>query len=308
MTDRVKKLLKDFKSTYGSLYGKNFLLEINLSSSPVKVIVMTDKLAVQFRASLGNDTEIEVTSLDKDNSIGKYYRIKDRLLGKLYHYYRDKKEWERLIEDLPPSMITTTTTPSGDHVVVAELMAGEVFRGLETFYNPGWLAVAVCHDFEAHASKQLGWVKIDDTIEKIPERKMTRPQQLMNLDEAILKYVNVPYHLGGKSKQTGFDCSSLVQQIIFETKGIWLPKLARWQSLIGDNIAKEDAVKGDLVFFEEVPNWHVEHVGILIENTKPLPTIFHVSRHNGKAITENLGAAKWLTEKYRVSGYRRINN
>lgn len=306
MTDRVKKLLQNLKFSYGNLYGKNFLLEIEQSPPLTKVIVMTEKLATEFRESLGNNPEIQVTSLDKDNSIGCYYRVKDKLLGKLCHYYRGKDEWCRLIKGLDSSMITTIATPAGDHVVVAELMSGEVFRGLKTANNPGWFAVAVCHDFEDQAPKQLGWVKNDETIEQIPERKITRPPKLISLDEAIFKYTNVAYHLGGKSKQTGFDCSSLMQQIVFETKGIWLPKLARWQSLIGESIRQENVLKSDLVFLEESPNWHIEHVGILGENTVSLPTIFHVSRHNGKAITENLSSAKWFKEKFRISGYRRI--
>ncbi len=304
MTESVKEILTEFESSHGHLYGENFLFEVDHTASPVKVVVMTEKLANKLKSLLGANPDISVSSLDKDDSVGSYFKVKANQVGKLYHYYRDNREWERLMRDLDPSMITSEKTLSGDFAVISELMPGELIRGLETIKNPGWLAVVACHDFEHIAPKQIGWVKIDSSVERLGFRELARPKTTKTLDQAVDEYTDLPYHLGGKSKATGYDCSSLVQQIYFDTRGFWLPKLSAWQALVGESTPTPST--GDLVVMKEAPTGTVEHIGILIESTIPLPTVFHASRHNGHSMVQDLAAAPWFAKKFKVSDYRHL--
>ena len=66
----------------------------------------------------------------------------------------------------------------------------------------------------------------------------------------------IPYHWGGASPGTGFDCSGLVQYV-FGRLGIELPHNAASQYLYGRRVARGSLRPGDLVFFSGLG-----HVGI----------------------------------------------
>jgi cell wall-associated NlpC family hydrolase len=79
--------------------------------------------------------------------------------------------------------------------------------------------------------------------------------------ERVQTYLGVPYTWGGKSPQTGFDCSGLTWYI-FSGFGVEIPHgaLAQYQKGI---IVERPALKaGDLVFFVSDSFRTVMHVGI----------------------------------------------
>jgi cell wall-associated NlpC family hydrolase len=59
--------------------------------------------------------------------------------------------------------------------------------------------------------------------------------------------------------------------------------LAKWQALVGEDIEKENIQKGDLIFFEETPEWNIEHVGILIDKNN----MVHAYSDKKKILFEN---------------------
>ncbi len=75
-----------------------------------------------------------------------------------------------------------------------------------------------------------------------------------------MQYLGVPYHWGGASPQTGFDCSGLVMYV-FGQVGISLPHFAAAQYHYGSPVARDQLEPGDLVFFD-----NLNHVGIYIGN------------------------------------------
>jgi cell wall-associated NlpC family hydrolase len=75
-----------------------------------------------------------------------------------------------------------------------------------------------------------------------------------------MQYLGVPYHWGGASPQTGFDCSGLVMYV-FAQVGISLPHFAAAQYHYGRAVARDQLEPGDLVFFD-----NLNHVGIYIGN------------------------------------------
>ena len=257
MNSIARQIINEFEQTNRELWGDKFFIQIKED----KVVLMTEGLVTKLKDLLGDNLDFEVTSLDKDETVGQYFRVKKDNTSHIHHYHRDSKETDRLLQNLPSKDMMTIEEEGGRMVTKNELMGGELFRGVVL---NNWIAAVIYHDFVYIAPKVIGWVRLDDRIEKVDGKEFLRPETLITLDEAIEMLEGLPYHLGGKSKQTGFDCSAFVQWVIYNTRGIWLPKLAKWQALVGEDIEKENVQKGDLVFFRESPHWHVEHVGILI--------------------------------------------
>lgn len=76
-----------------------------------------------------------------------------------------------------------------------------------------------------------------------------------------LKELGVPYHWGGTSPATGFDCSGLVQYVA-GLAGISVPRTSSAQFGVGVPVPPSALAPGDLVFFDTY-GW-ATHVGIYI--------------------------------------------
>ncbi len=74
-------------------------------------------------------------------------------------------------------------------------------------------------------------------------------------------YRGIPYHWGGTSAKTGFDCSGLTMAV-YQLNGLNLPRTSREQFREGRPIARHELKKGDLVFFATGTARRVSHVGI----------------------------------------------
>lgn len=101
----------------------------------------------------------------------------------------------------------------------------------------------------------------DDYIEEVPIDKS------YNIIESARKYIGTPYKWGGTKKETGFDCSGLMQ-CVFAENGIKINRTAREQFKNGTPVEYNNLKKGDLVFFKgstgtaSAPG----HVGLYIGN------------------------------------------
>ena len=117
------------------------------------------------------------------------------------------------------------------------------------------------------------------------------------LVEAGFNMLGVRYRFGGTSEKTGFDCSGLVKNL-FEKFNLTLPRSSRDQYKQGENVAKEDLQKGDLLFFSaggKTPT----HVGIYIGDNQFL----HAASRAKKVVISDLGK-NWYDLRY--LGARRI--
>jgi murein DD-endopeptidase len=105
------------------------------------------------------------------------------------------------------------------------------------------------------------------------------------------------YRFGGESPVTGFDCSGLTQFAFGQGAGVSLPRTAAEQYSASIKISRQEASKGDLVFFK-TGGKRVSHVGIYLGDAKFL----HAPR-TGKAITTDKLEGYWAD---RLIGFGRI--
>ncbi len=90
--------------------------------------------------------------------------------------------------------------------------------------------------------------------------------------------LGTPYHYGGTSPRTGFDCSGFVRYVFLKTRRIELPRRSEDMSRVGVRIKGNQLRPGDLVFYS-TQGWPYSHVGIYIGNAK-----FIHSPHTGRNV------------------------
>lgn len=105
------------------------------------------------------------------------------------------------------------------------------------------------------------------------------------------------YCWGGNSPMKGFDCSGLTQYSFQQGASVEIPRTAAAQYNVAVKVPKEQAGRGDLVFFRTRGS-RVSHVGIYLGEDR----FVHAPR-TGKAITTTKLEGYW---KRRLVGFGRI--
>lgn len=93
----------------------------------------------------------------------------------------------------------------------------------------------------------------------------TKSQQ--SLIDYASRFVGTNYRFGGRSPDTGFDCSGYVSYVYGHAVGIALPHNASAISRVGARIPRADLRPGDLVFFGHFRR-AISHVGIYMGNNR----------------------------------------
>ncbi|MCX7673778.1 MAG: C40 family peptidase [Thiobacillaceae bacterium] len=118
------------------------------------------------------------------------------------------------------------------------------------------------------------------------------------LVEAI-RLIGTPYRMGGRSPDTGLDCSGLVRHVYKQTHGIDLPHNARAMSQVGEPVGLHELRPGDLVLFNTLGRPY-SHVGIY----KGDGQFVHASSRADRRVTvSSLSNGYWAR---RFDGARRI--
>lgn len=114
-----------------------------------------------------------------------------------------------------------------------------------------------------------------------------------------LAAADVPYQRGGKSLATGFDCSGLVAHVYRAAFGLALPHNSRAQSRLGETIAPDALLPGDLVFYN-TQGQPYSHVGIYLGDGK----FIHAPKPGSAVRIESMRGNYWMR---RYNGARRIS-
>jgi cell wall-associated NlpC family hydrolase len=96
--------------------------------------------------------------------------------------------------------------------------------------------------------------------------KTSRPKPAGEMGEIAARtaerFVGIPYRWGGNNVVEGLDCSGFVRAV-YNLCGVNIPRTAREQFQVGDAVARDELMDGDLVFFGSASN-QISHVGIYV--------------------------------------------
>jgi peptidoglycan DL-endopeptidase LytE len=110
--------------------------------------------------------------------------------------------------------------------------------------------------------------------------------------------IGTHYRSGGTQKG-GFDCSGLMIYT-FSSFDIKLPRTSNEMSRFGNSVEKENAQKGDLIFFSTNGTGNVNHVGMITEIVDDEIKFIHSSVHGGVIISS-------VKEAYYAKRFIKIN-
>jgi cell wall-associated NlpC family hydrolase len=100
--------------------------------------------------------------------------------------------------------------------------------------------------------------------------------------------VGTPYHWGGNTPESGFDCSGLVGYVFTDAAGVTLPRTSAAMSELGRRkLAIDSLQSGDLVFFAS--GSRVSHVGIYVGERR----FVHAPNSGGTVRLDSLDGAWW---------------
>ncbi len=118
------------------------------------------------------------------------------------------------------------------------------------------------------------------------------------LARQALTQLGIRYRWGGKSPETGFDCSGLVLYSAQQSLGLKLPPRSYDMALFGIDVSRKDLQVGDLVFFNTMGRRN-SHVGVYLGDDQ----FVHSPSAGGVVKIENMNQAYW-TKRY--NGARRL--
>lgn len=113
-----------------------------------------------------------------------------------------------------------------------------------------------------------------------------------------LSLVGVNYRFGGKSPETGLDCSGFVSHVYRQAIGLVLPHNARAISMFGRKIAISELQPGDLVFYNTMRHAY-SHVGIYLGDNR----FIHSASTGGGVEIVDMNDNYWVR---RFNGARRM--
>lgn len=104
-----------------------------------------------------------------------------------------------------------------------------------------------------------------------------------------LGLVGVKYKYGGRSPDSGLDCSGFVGHVFHNTAGLVLPRSASAISMVGSKITQNELRPGDLVFFKTMRKT-ISHVGIYLGNNQ---FVHSSSSKTGDVMVSNMAENYW---------------
>lgn len=131
-----------------------------------------------------------------------------------------------------------------------------------------------------------------------PDPSLTFTSRAGELLFRAMALLGTRYARGGRSPETGFDCSGFVGYLFGEVMNVTLPRSAHEIVRLGEDVEAHALEPGDLVFYNTLRR-PFSHVGIFIGDGK----FIHAPASGGAVRTERMDERYW---RKRWNGARRI--
>jgi cell wall-associated NlpC family hydrolase len=165
-----------------------------------------------------------------------------------------------------------------------------------------------CQTMAAPTNQDMDWQNaIDRTLQSLNEEAQSNSNEdqrswAEKVEEVLMHALTLSgleYKYGGRSPETGFDCSGFVQYVFRQAAHIALPPTARSISEVGRAVSRDELQPGDLVFFNTVQS-AISHVGIYMGNNR----FIHAPRTGARIRIESINNSYWDT---RYRGAKRMD-
>ena len=165
-----------------------------------------------------------------------------------------------------------------------------------------WYKITNSKGENGYVSKSL--VKIADVSSRgnvdaraeIPEEVKTEEPEMDKGIEVVnyaKQYLGCEYVLGGKTPESGFDCSGYTRYV-YKNFGYNIGTVAAEQTSVGAEIAREDLKEGDLILFYNEANTKIGHTGIYIGNNE----FIHSANPERGVVTDNLVTNSYYSTRF----------
>lgn len=134
-----------------------------------------------------------------------------------------------------------------------------------------------------------------DRASSLADRATSTAQELVLYSMGL---IGIRYVFGGRTPETGFDCSGLVRYVFDRVTGRSLPYTSYEMASLGTQVAFSDLQPGDLVFYNTRGRRN-SHVGIYIGEGR----FIHAPSRGGRVHIANMTERYWVT---RFNGARRL--
>lgn len=145
--------------------------------------------------------------------------------------------------------------------------------------------------------RQENEIKVD-----VQEENVTSSVNSSEVVSYAKQYLGYPYIVGGKTPNTGFDCSGFTRYV-FLNFGYSLGSTAASQTSVGTEITRENLDPGDLILFLNEEKTGIGHTGIYIGSGE----FIHSANPQRGVVTDNLNTNSYYNERF-VSARRIVNN
>ncbi|HMR88464.1 MAG TPA: C40 family peptidase [Saprospiraceae bacterium] len=138
--------------------------------------------------------------------------------------------------------------------------------------------------------KYVYHTKSASTVKKSESNLMTRDEIVLS----AMKYTGRDYKPGGKTPETGFDCSGFTSYV-FNLNGIPISGSSDQQAKLGKQKSKNNLLPGDLVFFGNEDR--ISHVAIVASNKPDELEIVHSTTSAGVKI-DNISNSEYWNSRF----------
>lgn len=175
----------------------------------------------------------------------------------------------------------------GDEVTILE-QEGDWYKITSSKVSSGYVSKNLITIFSSDVSSRSSQESRDEAI-KISENSTNGAEVV----EFAKNCLGASYVLGGKTPETGFDCSGFTRYV-FKNFGYSLGTVASEQDSVGTAIKREDLKPGDLILFYNEEKTKIGHTGIYIGNNE----FIHAANPERGVVIDNLETTSYYSERF----------
>ena len=157
-----------------------------------------------------------------------------------------------------------------------------------------WIVFVSCSAFREAPNTATSHPSTNTSINTWPlKSSLSSKEELrLNIIELSKHFLGRKYRSGGKSPQTGFDCSGFTGYL-FGTHNVNLSASSSSQIFDGNSKSINDLEPGDLVFFARSPGGRIFHVALVTNIDNIGIHVIHSTNSNGVIETNISKDAYW---------------